>query len=139
MSNIEDIVSESEKLGGATDFPFKFWLNATKERQHIDLFVILSDMIISKGGNDIERDDASVSNVLNRYRQTVNPEMTFVEVNLCGYGAELPLEEDPENPHTIRICGYSDSILRLISERQVSQVQYIKEFSQKIRAASLPH
>ena len=54
--------------------------------------------------------------ILSQYRDSVNSNMLFVSVDLQGRGRSIlgaSLDEDSRN---VSITGYSDSILRMISE-----------------------
>ncbi len=133
LSNVEPIKTEAQKLGGGTDFPFEFWLEAIEKKRHIDLFVIFSDMMITEGHNDIDGQGYTAAGIVNKYRREVNPKLIYVAVDLRGYSIKVPIDEDKKDPLNIMICGYSDSILRFISERQVSQVDYIKSLKTKIK------
>ena len=133
LANIETIKERSRILGGGTDFPFEFWLEAIEKKRHIDLFVIFSDMMISEGHNDIQGEGHTAASIVNEYRNKVNPKLIYVAVDLRGYSIKVPIDEDAKNPLNIMVCGYSDSILRFISERQVSQVEYIKSLASKIQ------
>ena len=132
LANIESIQQESHKLGGGTDFPFEFWLDAIEKKRHIDLFVIFSDMMITEGHSDIGGTGMTAAGIVNEYRRLVNPNLIYVAIDLRGYSIKVPIDEDTKDPHNIMVCGYSDSILRFISERQLSQVEYIKSLKGKI-------
>ncbi len=133
LANIEKIQTVSGKLGGGTDFPFEFWLEAIEKKQHIDLFVIFSDMMITEGRSDIRGEGITAAGIVNEYRRKVNPKLIYVAVDLRGYSITVPIDEDEKSPLNIMVCGYSDSILRFISERQVSQVEYIKSLKSKVQ------
>lgn len=133
LANIELIETKGQQLGGGTDFPFEFWLDAINTKKQIDLFVIFSDMMISEGHNDIGGSgNMTVTSIIREYREKVNPKMIYVAVDLRGYSLKVPVAEDEKTDLNILICGYSDTILRFISERQVSQVEYIKKLASKI-------
>ena len=132
LSNIAFLRQEADKLGGGTDFPFKFWEEAIKTKRHIDLFVIFSDMMIAEGYNDISGTTFTASGIVKEYRKKVNPNMRFVSVNLSSYGTGSPIEDNKNDPLNIMISGYSDSILRFIAEIQMSQVDHIKSLKSKM-------
>ena len=89
--------------------------------------------MISEGYSDISGPGWTVTSILNEYRTKVNPKMVYVAVDLRGYSIKLPIDEDKKTPLNILICGYSDAILRFLSERQISQVEYIKQLASKIQ------
>ncbi len=81
---------------------------------------VFSDMMISPGDDyttgAISGGKWTCATILQAYREYVNPNMLFVTVDLRGQkrsvlGAEL--EDDCRN---VMVCGYSDAILRLVSE-----------------------
>jgi len=132
LANIELIKGEAQKLGGGTDFPFEFWLDAIEMKRHIDLFVLFSDMMISEGMSDIGGEGFTAAGIVNEYRRKVNPNLIYIAVDLHGYSMSVPIDEDKKDPKNILICGYSDAILRFIAERQQTQVEYIKSLKTKI-------
>jgi telomerase protein component 1 len=132
LKNITKIKEMAENLGGGTDFPFAFWEDAIKNKKHVDMFVMFSDMMIAGGYSDIGGQKYSAMEIINLYRSKVNPNMVYICVDLNSYNVKLPFEEQKDNPLNILIFGYSDSILRFISERQVHQVKYIKELASKL-------
>lgn len=108
------------------------------EKRHVDNFFIFSDMMISPGSNAMTgtRSGGSwtVASILEAYRSTVNENMLFVTVDLAGHGRSVlgaELEDDSKN---VLITGYSDSILRLVSEIQNNQVDAVKEAAQEMLA-----
>ena len=135
LENLKHIKQEAaSKLGGGTDFPFEFWKNAIEKEEKIDTFIIFSDMMISPGHTEMGQGDNAISSILSRYRKAVNPQMLFISVNLAGYGNN-PIEDGLQSELDFSISGYSDAILRFISHRQLSQVEYIKDLATKHFAA----
>jgi hypothetical protein len=133
LSNIANVLLATTTLGQGTDFPFDMIEGMISSRTHIDQLFILSDMMISPGHTEMANcnsgDSWTVSTILDVYRREVNPHMRFVSVDLAGKGAAL--EDQDSNPNNLLISGYSDSILRLISDFGKSQVDIAKEESLK--------
>jgi hypothetical protein len=103
---------------------------------HVDNLFIFSDMMISPGTDAMSHTTSgekwTVGSVLKKYRDTVNSNMLFVTVDLAGHGRNTlgaDLEDDDKN---ILVTGYSDAILRLVTEIQTSQVDAVKEQAQKL-------
>jgi len=116
LDNIKRVMKESEKLGGGTDFPFEYLQELIAKRVKIDNFIIFSDMMIAPGKNEMAARGTSVSDILKKYRETVNPDLLFVAVDLYGNGKSI-IDVNSDDPKNVLITGFSDNILRFISER----------------------
>lgn len=127
LGNISKVLLETKDLGQGTDFPFDLLETMISSRTHIDQLFIISDMMISPGHNEMKNCNSggnwTVSNILEVYRNEVNSNMRFVSVDLAGKGAAL---NEDENPNNLLISGYSDSILRMVSDFGRSQVDIVK-------------
>lgn len=140
LKDLEIVEEESKKLGGGTDFPFDYIEKITNERKHIDNMFIFSDMMIAPGKNEMKNGrgqeqyatQVTVTSVLEKYRATVNPNMRFVTVNLAGHGRKLTGVDFQNNFLNVEVSGYSDAILRLVSEMQKTQVVAVKEAARAI-------
>ena len=64
------------------------------------------------------------------------PEMKFVTIDFAGHGRSIVGSDIDSDPRNIVIAGYSDSILRLVNEVYVSQVDTVKEFANNLIEAS---
>jgi len=132
---MQDVEGVASTLGGGTDFPYDFIEKAMANKVHYDFMFIFSDMMISPGNSNMSNSTSgrnwTVESILRTYREQVNPNMRFVSIDLAGHGAKLgaELEDDSKN---ILITGYSDSILRLVTELQGSQIEAIKEASKNL-------
>lgn len=74
---------------------------------------------------------SSISLVLEQYRAEVNPNMKFVTVDLAVSGRDILGASFDEDFRNLKVFGYSDSILALVSELQTSQVAAIESFAQE--------
>ena len=74
----------------------------------------------------------TVPTFLDKYRETVNANMLFVSVDLAGYGRSVVGPEAEEDFRNLILTGYSDSILKMVSEMQGSQVDKVKEHAQRL-------
>jgi hypothetical protein len=90
----------------------------------VDTIFILSDMMIGPGREEMtgvrSGSGWTVSKILEEYRNTVNPEMMFVTIDLAGHGRSVLGAELEDDFRNVLITGYSDQILRLVSELQVT-------------------
>mmetsp|Transcript_9875 Transcript_9875/g.19573 ORF Transcript_9875/g.19573 Transcript_9875/m.19573 type:complete len:616 (+) Transcript_9875:833-2680(+) len=133
LSSINEVLHATKGLGQGTDFPFDYLEGMISSRTHIDQLFILSDMMISPGHNEMSNCNSgsswTVSSILDVYRREVNPNMRFISVDLAGKGSAL--EDQDANPNNLLISGYSDSIMRLVSDFGKSQVDVAKEESFK--------
>jgi len=120
-----------KKLGGGTDFPFMLLEALIYGKEKIDNFIILSDMMIAPGKNEMQARGFTVSSILKKYREEVNPDLLFVAIDLYGSGKSLVDVNESGNPKDVMITGFSDNILRFISERgnakQLDYIQHIDE------------
>jgi hypothetical protein len=101
----------------------------------IDMLFIFSDVMVHPG-NEEYRDGTdiwTISKILKEYRERINPNMLFVTCNLNAYARTLISADMQDDYRNIAINGYSDSILRLVSELQKSQVEAVKEACSDIK------
>jgi len=125
LENIKRVNRESEKLGGGTDFPYDYLQNLIAKKKKIDNFIILSDMMIAPGKNEMIINERSVSGILKEYRKKVNPNLLFVAIDLYGNGKSI-VDINIDSPNDVLITGFSDNILRFISERgNQKQLDYV--------------
>jgi telomerase protein component 1 len=136
LATVELVKQEAEKLGGGTDFPFDYIESMVEERVHIDNMFVFSDMMISTDASAEhldQRHQTTVKEVLHKYRSAVNPLMKFVTVDLAGHGRRLAGADFNNDFLNVEVTGYSDSILRLVSEMQQSQVEAVKAAAAQLR------
>jgi telomerase protein component 1 len=127
LDNIKRVRKEIPKLGGGTDFPYEYLQELMKKNIHLDTFIILSDMMIAPGHNEMLLHGNSISNILNAYRTKVNPNLLFVAIDLYGSGKSIVEIDNKSNPLNVLITGFSDNILRYIAERgNQKQLEYVE-------------
>jgi len=128
LGNIKRVTSEADRLGGGTDFPFDYLEDLIRRKEHLDNFIILSDMMIAPGEEEMQKGTATVSDILERYRKEVNPNLLFVAVDLYGSGKSVVNLNEGASPNDVLITGFSDHILRFIAERgSCKQLQYVED------------
>jgi len=127
LNNIKRVNEYISKLGGGTDFPYDYLQDLIDKKIKIDNFIILSDMMIAPGRNEMNLRGYSVTNILQKYRSNVNPDLLFVSIDLYGGGKSIVDINEGANPKDVMITGFSDNILRFISERgNYKQLEYIE-------------
>lgn len=127
LDNIERVRKEIPKLGGGTDFPYDYLQELMQKNVHLDTFIILSDMMVAPGHNEMPLHGNSISNILNAYRTKVNPNLLFVAIDLYGSGKSIVEINNRDNPLNVLITGFSDNILKYIAERgNQKQLQYVE-------------
>lgn len=135
---MNDVKTVAQQLGGGTDFPFDFIEKAIENNVFYDNMFVFSDMMISPGSgnmsNTISGRQWTIDLILKAYREKVNPEMKFVTIDLAGHGSSIGATLE-DNSRNILVTGYSDSILRLVTELQRSQVDAVKEAAKVITNA----
>ena len=130
LANTETIKRETCKLGGGTDFPYECIKELQEKEIKVDKIIILSDMMISPGHQDIQCHNLSVNSVINNYRNDLNPQLKVFSVDLRGYGMNLNLGDEFNDENFIRIYGMSDGILKFIAFREdgKGQIDAIKSY-----------
>ncbi|XP_022100533.1 telomerase protein component 1-like [Acanthaster planci] len=120
LDNIKSIVEYAQ----ANDVGTSFWsappsklnmamLNdALRDRIHIDNLIVIGKDFGEEGSGGDE-----LMEFVAKYRQVVNPNLLFVQIDLdFSYRAD-DQDKKPSHPNDIRVTGYSDNILRFIAER----------------------
>jgi len=126
LNNIKRVVSETSKLGGGTDFPYDYLHNLISEKKRIDNFIILSDMMIAPGKNEMTLQGNSVTQILLKYRTEVNPDLLFVAIDLYGGGKSI-VDVTSDESKNVMVTGFSDNILRFVAERgNKKQLDYVE-------------
>ncbi|KAL4466476.1 hypothetical protein ABPG72_016617 [Tetrahymena utriculariae] len=134
-SSMNKLLIERNSLGGGTDFPYECIDEWNQNKTHIDNIVILSDMMIASGYQDISVGSNSITRSIQRQKNEVNPNLKIFAVDLHGYGQSLNLGDEFNENNYIKIFGMSDSILKFISVQQggINLIDYIRQFAlQKI-------
>lgn len=127
LENIKRVTQAAGLLGGGTDFPAEYVAEMTKKRTHIDNFIILSDMMIAPGRQEMAMRGHTVSSLIGAYRRSVNANMLFVAIDLFGAGKSLVACEEGGSPNDVLITGFSDHVLRFIAERgNDKQLEYVR-------------
>mmetsp|Transcript_25902 Transcript_25902/g.25452 ORF Transcript_25902/g.25452 Transcript_25902/m.25452 type:complete len:135 (+) Transcript_25902:1363-1767(+) len=133
---METAMTLSQKLGYDNDYPFDWFDDIIEKKVHIDNMFIFSDMIISteKMNTAFNQDNRgrTVSGVLEKYRNEVNPNMKYITIDLAGYGRDMLGADLEDRGKNIVVAGYSDAVLKLVSELQTSQVQAVRESALKL-------
>jgi len=136
LEDMATVLGYQNKLGGGTDFPYDYIHTMINERKHVDNMFIFSDMMISPSDGNMQHTMSggsdTVGSILENYRTNVNENMMFVTVDLAGHGRSVLGAELEDNCKNVLISGYSDAILRLVSELQNNQVDAVKETAQNM-------
>ena len=127
LENIKRVQAAAGLLGGGTDFPGEYVAEMTKKGTRIDNFIILSDMMIAPGHQEMNMRGLTVSSLIGEYRRRVNPAMLFVAIDLFGAGKSLVSCTEGGSPNDVLITGFSDHVLRFIAERgNDKQLEYVR-------------
>jgi len=131
LNNVKRIHTYAAQLGGGTDFPYDYLEDLIYRKHKIDTFIILSDMMLAPGKNEMQTKGYTISSILKKYRQEVNPNLLFVAIDLYGNGKSIVDINEGSNPKDIMITGFSDNILRFIVERgNAKQLEYIQKIDE---------
>jgi len=135
LENMKAVEEQSSVLGGGTDFPYDFVHSLIQEHKHVDQMFVFSDMMIAPGEQEMSGTStggqSSISQVLEQYRQEVNVHMKFVTVDLAVGGRDILGASFDADYLNVKVHGYSDAILALVSELQQSQVEAVDAFVQE--------
>lgn len=135
LENMKAVEEQSSVLGGGTDFPYDFVQTLIQEHKHVDQMFVFSDMMIAPGEQEMagtkSGGSSSISLVLEQYRKEVNAQMKFVTVDLAVGGRDILGASFDADYLNVKVHGYSDAILALVSELQKSQVEAVDAFVQE--------
>eukprot|EP00761_Pharyngomonas_kirbyi_P012464 gb/GECH01012491.1/.p1 GENE.gb/GECH01012491.1/~~gb/GECH01012491.1/.p1 ORF type:complete len:786 (+),score=240.94 gb/GECH01012491.1/:1-2358(+) len=135
LDNFSQAQKQAENMGVETFFPYECLTQAIKNQDMIDYMVVISDMIVEPRQGQVHSGGTRIGELVEEYRNKVNPDMKFVCIDLFGSGVNKPFAQDPEaeNSKDILVTGYSDQILRYIANRQDgnSQLQDVEAIDKK--------
>ena len=118
-----------DTLGGGTEYPFDWFETAIMEKRWYDNFILFSDMIISTNCNDMFGRNSNAEtchDVLRRYRESVNPDLKYITVDLAGNAREMAGANLEDRGKNLVIGGYSDAILKLINSMDKKQSDIVR-------------
>lgn len=127
---LEQVNLISDEMGRSNEYPYDWFDDMISEKKWIDNIIIFSDMIISDTCSEMfDRTSSYESSyeVLKKYRDTVNPEVRYITVDLAGYGRDMLGVNFESQFKNIVIGGYSDAILKLVSSTQTTQAGAVRE------------
>ena len=133
--NIFDLLDHMNKmsatLGGGTEFPFDWFEEALDKKKWFDNFIIFTDMMISEmsGCEVFPRSQGKYKtsfDIINAYRDQVNPDMRFISCDLAGNSQQLTGAKFEKDFKNLLIGGYSDSILQFISTSGLMQSEFVR-------------
>jgi len=128
LDNMAAVAEVAALLGEAPgEFPFAYLESMILHKRRVDNLLVLSHHVINPTDGTA---NSRLANLLNKYRQEVNPDLLFVSVDLSGSGRSA-IGSDEKHPHDIQITGFSDQILRFIAERgDTNQLQYVEHIDE---------
>eukprot|EP01089_Gocevia_fonbrunei_P021021 TRINITY_DN7989_c0_g1_i1.p1 TRINITY_DN7989_c0_g1~~TRINITY_DN7989_c0_g1_i1.p1 ORF type:complete len:1161 (+),score=299.65 TRINITY_DN7989_c0_g1_i1:106-3588(+) len=123
------------ELGTDFQFPFDYLESMIRDKKRIDNFIVLSNKTIGPGYDNLESESPNktgLSGLLQKYRQDVNPDLLFVNVNLAApTSIQKGGDEGLQTENDVSISGFSDAILKYIAERgDNNQLHYIEHIDQ---------
>lgn len=125
LENMKKVLELSKDFGQDTEtFPFEYIEELIRTRKKVDNLVVISHCMVAPNHNEMSRGGKSISSLLKKYRQAINPNLLYVAIDLSGRVSVQTEEGDPLN---VLVSGFSDSILRFIAERgDENQLQYVE-------------
>jgi len=122
MQKVFDQVKKANLSVEESNFPIEYLEGLIKSRKKLDHLVVLDNKFFTAD----DPKSAELLALLRKYRQEVNPEVLFVNVNLSGDNA-VTAADPQKHANDVYIAGFSDAILRYIAERgDGNQIQYIQ-------------
>lgn len=113
------------------NFPLEWFEDAISEKKWIDTFIMFSNLEVNEFSShqiyeDSNRKYTNPIDVINDYRNKVNPDMRFVLCNLSQSAGQLNGVKFGKDFRNVRISGYSDSILQFISTSGMMQSEIVR-------------
>ena len=127
LMKIDEIIEKSKTLGGGDDFPFEIIHDLIKNNQKIDNFFIISDMIISKGYNEIGTAELNTTNIFEDYLNKINQNAKFFSFNLKGNSISFSHIDDIKEKSFFRIHSIHNDIFRFISLKQKDSLDEVNK------------
>ncbi|CAD5119855.1 DgyrCDS8439 [Dimorphilus gyrociliatus] len=97
------------------------------------------DNIVMLSSNAPDKDELKILNCfLNAFRHLVNPDLMYVHVNLSGTSVGVNRESEKVHENDIFLSGYSDQLLRFVTERgNKGLLNYINKLDKKYNLPEL--
>ncbi len=132
LHNMNTLLTLIANEGLTTDdgsVPPEFLRTLLIDRVVVDNFVVLTDQM-----NMDSKEGKGLVNFLNKYRNTVNPNLMFVSIDLSARNAGVSSTITPQHENDIHLAGYSDQMLRFIAERGDSgQLTHVENIDKKYK------
>ena len=146
MAALDAVVADMQETAtrrgtpSALRFPFDVLNRYLREERHIDNLIVISSTFVGGAGSvrADNKDDANpyrtggVKEYLEKIRRLINPDLLYVSVDIAGRNSakarnivETSCHMDKEAARDVYIVGFSDNILRFVSERGGSQMDYV--------------
>lgn len=137
LDNMSVVMQSANQLGKGFDFPYEYLEGLIQTRKKIDNIIVLSDETIATGHNEMITSSgpgsSGITGILKKYRQELNPDLLYVNVNLKGAKKIVDDSQSSvkQHPNDILVSGFSDAILKYVAERgdgnQLEYIQHIDE------------
>ena len=112
MSTVQTLVTTEGLTSEDGSVPPEFLKSLVIDRIVVDNFVVLTDQMSMD-----TREGKGLLNFLSKYRNTVNPNLLFVSIDLSARNVGVSGTITPQHENDIHLSGYSDQLLRFIAER----------------------
>lgn len=130
LHNMDTLMTSVNAGGLGSDegsIPPEFLRTLLIDRIVVDNFVILTDQM-----NMDSKEGRGLVNFLNKYRNTVNPNLLFVSIDLSSRNVGVSDTITPQHENDIHLAGYSDQMLRFIAERgDGGQLTHVENIDKK--------
>ena len=130
LHNMASLLTLVNTEGLTTDegsVPPEFLKSLVIDRVVVDNLIVLTDQMSMD-----TREGRGLVNFLNKYRNTVNPNLLFVSIDLSARFAGVSSTITPQHENDIHLAGYSDQMLRFIAERGDSgQLTHVENIDKK--------
>ena len=119
----------SDEMGRSNEYPYDWFDDMIAQKKFIDNIIIFSDMIISDTCSEMFNRNSNYKSsyeVLEKYREQVNPNTRYITVDLAGYARDMSGANFENQFKNLVIGGYSDAILKLVSSTQTTQAGAVR-------------
>ena len=116
-------------MGRSNEYPYDWFDDMIAQKKFIDNIIIFSDMIISDTCSEMFNRNSNYKSsyeVLEKYREQVNPNTRYITVDLAGYARDMSGANFENQFKNLVIGGYSDAILKLVSSTQTTQAGAVR-------------
>merc|ERR1719498_301989 len=120
LANIRRCHAVMKQLGRGTELPITYLQELSASQVKLDHLVLLTDGLVSPAKSPAE----GLCRWLRSYRSAVHAPMKYTCVDVLGLGK--PTVGDGSNPQDVLISGYSEAVLRYLTQEPGAQLAEVE-------------